>query len=95
MDAANLPSRLTEASGIGTHPGEADTAYMLFAAPGNPKVMRTTDRGQSWQDLSGFDGASKLALSARGFPDVPVYALLVMPFDHDILWAGTDIGLVV
>jgi hypothetical protein len=91
----NLPSQLTEASGIGTHPLDAGTAYMLFATPGNPKVMRTTDFGQTWTDLSGFDAGKTVSFSANGFPDLAVYSLLVMPHDTEILWAGTDIGLVV
>lgn len=91
----NLPPEVTEASGLATHPSDSDTAYLLFAAPEIPKILRTRDRGQTWEDLSGFsDAGSKTAFSPRGFPDVPVFSLLVMPYDEDVLWAGTDIGLV-
>ena len=87
----NLPSNLTEASGIGTHPSEESTAYMLFSAPGHPKIMRTTDLGRTWEDLSGFGSGNPE--SNNGFPDVAVFSLLVMPHNPNILWAGTEIGL--
>ena len=30
----------------------------------------------------------------NGFPDVPVYSFLVMPHNKDIMWAGTEVGLI-
>jgi len=74
-----------------THPTDPNTAYFLSSLHGRPKILRTTDLGQSWQDISGF-GAN--ATSATGFPDVSVYSLLVMPYNTDIIWAGTEVGLV-
>ncbi|MCB0713730.1 MAG: hypothetical protein KDD67_15495 [Ignavibacteriae bacterium] len=88
---ANLPSGLTEASGIATHPTDPKTAYLLFATPGAPKILRTTNLGESWEDISGFAGGS--GTSNRGFPDVGVFSLLVMPYNTDVMWAGTEIGL--
>ena len=79
-------------SGLATHPHQDNTAYVLFSAYGRPKILRTTDLGQSWQDLSGF-ADSPGGESKNGFPDVAVYDLLVMPHDPDVLWAGTEIGL--
>src|SRR5690606_27890743 len=35
------------------------------------------------------------ALSSNGFPNVATYALLVLPFNPEVLWAGTEIGLFV
>ncbi len=87
---ANLPSGLTEPSGIGTHPTDPATAYLLFATPGKAKILRTTDFGASWEDLSGFAAGGA---SNNGFPDVGVFSLLVMPYDTDVIWAGTEIGL--
>ena len=87
----NLPSNVIEASGIGTHPFDANEAYLLFSAPDNPKIMRTTDLGQTWEDISGFDRGRDVSLN--GFPDVAVFSLLVMPYDTHIIWAGTEIGL--
>ncbi|KPL26768.1 MAG: hypothetical protein AMS23_00210 [Bacteroides sp. SM1_62] len=89
----NFPNNLTESSGIATHPIDPQTAYFLFSAPDNPKIMRTRDLGQTWEDISGF--GSGRPTSNNGFPDVAVFSLLVMPFDTDILWAGTEIGLFV
>ncbi len=87
--STNFPANVTEASGIGTDPLNGGTAYFLFSEPGAPKVLKTTDYGQTFTDLSGFsDGAAN-----SGFPDVGVFSLLVMPYNTDILWAGTEIGL--
>ncbi len=77
-------------SGIATHPTDPGTAYVLFAFAKGPKVLRTTDYGQSWQDISGFGSNSA---SSNGFPDVAVYDLICMPYNTDILWAGTEIGI--
>ncbi len=89
----NLPSYLDESSGLATHPLEANTAYLLFSAPGQAKVWMTTDLGQNWQDLSGFHGNSGESLN--GFPDVAVFSFLVMPHNPNEYWAGTEIGLFV
>lgn len=77
---------------IVTHPSDDNTAYALFSQANGPKVLRTTDGGESWTDLSGFN--SNAQESSNGFPDVPTFTLLVMPFDNDIIWAGTAIGIV-
>lgn len=87
----NINFNVLEASGIGSHPTDANTAYLLFSSPDQPKILKTTDLGETWTDLSGFgDGATE---SANGFPNVGVFSLLVMPFDTDIMWAGTEIGV--
>ena len=77
-------------SGLETHPTEDSTAFALFSFANAPKVLRTTDLGQSWEELSGFGTG---ATSTNGFPDVAVYSLLVMPYDPQIIWAGTEIGI--
>lgn len=81
----------TSSTGIYTHPTDENTAYALFSRANFPKILKTTDLGQSWEDISGFEGNN--GVSDRGFPDVFVHSLLVMPFDTDIIWAGTEIGL--
>ena len=88
---ANLPAGLTEPSGIGTHPTDQGTAFLLFASPGASKILKTTDFGESWVDISGFSSGS--GVSDNGFPDVGLFSLLVMPYDTRVLWAGTEIGL--
>ncbi len=77
-------------SGLATHPTEDSTAYFLFSVRGAPKVLRTKDLGKSWEDISGFGTNSQ---SSNGFPDVIVHSLLVMPYNPDIIWVGTDIGI--
>ncbi len=78
-------------SGLSTHPADAGTAYVLFSFAGRPKILRTTDSGVTWADITGFAGGSP---STNGFPDVAVYDLLVFSDDPNHLWAGTEIGLV-
>lgn len=76
-------------SGFATHPTDRQTAYSLFSFANTAKILRTNNLGQSWEDISGFDGDN----SNNGFPDVAVYSLLVMPHNTNIIWAGTEIGL--
>ena len=76
-------------SGIGTHPVEANTAYAIFGYSQRPKVLKTEDLGQTWTDISGFDGTGD-----RGFPDVPANCILVFPNDPNHIWVGTEIGIV-
>ncbi len=84
---ADLSGRI---SGLETHPTEEATAYALFSFANSPKILRTTDMGTSWEDISGF-GTNDT--SSNGFPDVAVYSLLVMPHDTNVIWAGTEIGI--
>ncbi|MCB9070187.1 MAG: T9SS type A sorting domain-containing protein [Calditrichae bacterium] len=77
-------------SGLETHPTDPNTAFALFSFAEAPKILKTTDLGQTWEDISGFGTNST---SSAGFPDVAVYSLLVMPYNTDIIWAGTEIGI--
>lgn len=77
-------------SGLATHPTEDSTAFALFSFASSPKVLRTTNLGQTWEDLSGFGANSS---SSNGFPDVAVYCLQVMPHNPSEIWVGTEIGL--
>ena len=79
-------------SGLSTHPLEDSTAFALFSFAGKPKILRTTDLGNNWEDLSGFGANST---SNNGFPDVAVTSLLVMPHNPSEIWAGTEIGIFV
>ncbi len=78
-------------SGLDTHPTDPATAFALFSYAGYAKIIRTTDYGNTWTDITGFGSGSS---SSNGFPDVAVYCVLVMPYNTDIIWAGTDIGIV-
>lgn len=76
-------------SGIATHPDNFNIAYALFSFAGSPKVLRTTDLGQNWEDISGFDGTGN-----RGFPDVAVNTMFVFPENTDRLWVGSEVGII-
>lgn len=78
-------------SGIATHPQDEQTAFALFSMADGPKILKTNDLGQTWKDISGFN--ENRDESTNGFPDVATYSFLVMPFDTNHLWAGTEIGL--
>ncbi|MXV37950.1 T9SS type A sorting domain-containing protein [Flavobacteriaceae bacterium Ap0902] len=75
-------------SGLATSSIDENRAYTLFSGSRSAKVLRTNDLGQTWEDLSGYSMNED-----RGFPDVSVHALLEMPFDENIIWVGTDIGI--
>jgi len=75
---------------IATHPTDTGTAYLLYSLPFSPKILRTTNYGETWDDITGF---GKDSTSNNGFPDVMVYSLLVMPYNTDIIWVGTEIGI--
>lgn len=77
---------------IATHPLEPNTAYALYSFAKTAKIMKTTDLGQTWTDISGFGPTGHS--STRGFPDVAVYSLYVRLDDPNIIWAGTEIGIV-
>ncbi|WP_421874825.1 VPS10 domain-containing protein [Marinoscillum sp.] len=79
-------------SGIGTHPVNDQVVYALFSFAGFPKVIKSEDLGQNWEDISGFDGTG--AASDRGFPDVAVNCLFVFPNNTDRIWVGSEIGII-
>jgi len=61
-------------------PGEAWVA--VESDPGNPKIYHLRDFGAVKTDITG-----NLAVLNR------VHCLEVMPFDPDVIWAGTDLGV--
>jgi len=75
-------------SGLETSPTNADRAYALFSSQGAAKVLKTEDLGQTWEDISGISQGED-----RGFPDVAIHCLVEMPFDENVLWVGTDLGV--
>ncbi len=78
-------------SGLATHPTEPATAFALFSFAARPKILKTTDLGANWTDISGFGSGT---VSGNGFPDVAIYDLVVWPHDPQRIWVGTEIGLV-
>lgn len=85
----NYKEELGTLSGLATHPLNDSIAYALFSYASYPKILMTTNRGQSWEDLSGYD----FELENNGFPDVAVFSLMVMPNNTNEIWVGTEIGL--
>ena len=75
---------------LASHPTEDSTAYAMFSFSGRPKILRTTNLGESWVDITGFTSS----VSNNGFPNVAVYCLYVRPDNPEIIWAGTEIGIV-
>lgn len=76
---------------IATHPTDEKIAYALFSFAKTSKIWMTQDLGQTWTDISGFGSGNS---SSNGFPDVAVYSLYVRPDNTNIIWAGTEIGIV-
>ncbi len=81
-------------AGLATHPFARATAYVTFAVACQPKVLRTEDMGNTWEDLSGFVGIGEDACeSTNGFPDARVWDLEVFPDIPRVIWAATDMGI--
>ena len=82
---APLPNRFV--TGFAIHPTNPQIAYVSFAGfnrntsetPGH--VFKTTNGGQSWQDVSG------------NLPDVPAHTIVLDPRTPDELYLGTDLGV--
>jgi photosystem II stability/assembly factor-like uncharacterized protein len=77
-------------TGIDTHPTEMNIAFITYSFSGAPKILRTTDLGTSWQDITGFGNNTT---SSNGFPNAATYCVVIMPYNTNIIWAGTEIGL--
>lgn len=84
-------AKMGKVTGIGTHPFDKNTAYALFSIADGPKILKTTNLGETWTDISGF--VTNQPESSNGFPDVATYSLVVMPFDTNQIWVGTEVGL--
>lgn len=87
--ATNDFDTLGYVTGISSHPTLDSTFFVTFSIQNNAKVLRTDDLGQTWTDISGYSESS----TSTGFPDVAVYDVLVMPYNTDIIWVGTEIGI--
>jgi photosystem II stability/assembly factor-like uncharacterized protein len=74
-----LPRRFI--TSITVSPSDAGKAYVTVSGFGSGHVFLTTNGGESWKDIS-----TKLR-------NIPVNAFLIDPLNHDILYAGTDIGV--
>ena len=65
-------------------PLDENTAYVTFSGlkwvDPQPHVFRTTNQGQSWEDIS------------NNLPDAPINAFAVDPLNTDNLFVGSDLG---
>ncbi|MBI4468567.1 MAG: hypothetical protein HY650_04505 [Acidobacteria bacterium] len=76
---SGLPDRwITD---IEVHPRSSSTAYLAVSGFRSGHLFKTTDRGASWLDVSG------------NLPDLPVNAVLIDPLNHNVIYAGTDLGV--
>lgn len=57
------------------------TAFVTLSGFYTPHIFKTTDFGNSWTDIS------------KSLPDIPVNAIAIHPFNDQILFVGTDIGV--
>ena len=80
-------------SGIYSHPNEDSTVYLLFSYFNRSKIYESRDLGNTWKDLTGFPSNFESGTSLNDFPDVGVNSFAIMPFDSDVMWAGTEIGI--
>jgi len=89
VDFPGIDGRIT---GLDPHSSEDSTAFATFSFFGQPHVLRTTDLGQSWEDISQMDSVT--GESTNGFPNVATYCVITMPHAPEVIWVGTDIGIV-
>ncbi len=68
---------------------DANSAFLVFSQRGTAKILKTTNLGDSWTDLTQFTNGT----SQNGYPDVSTYSVLEFP-DGQRIWAGTDLGIV-
>ena len=72
---------------VAADPLDAQTIYVTHSGFGedqhDPRVFRSTDRGNTWTSISG------------NLPDAPVNDLVVDPVIAGTLYAGTDLGVFV
>jgi photosystem II stability/assembly factor-like uncharacterized protein len=68
---------------ITVDPTDPSVAYVVFSGFGTGHVFKTTNFGNSWEDISG------------NLPDVPTNAVIVDPILPDHVYIGNDIGVFV
>lgn len=77
----NAPGwRVTDLEGDPNHHGTVyATRNSAFA--GNPHVYKSTNHGENWVPIS------------AGLPDIPTWTITINPFNSDVLYIGTDLGV--
>lgn len=76
---SGLPTRFI--TSIKVSPTDAATAYLTVSGFGTGHVYKTTNSGVSWTNVSGM------------LPNIPANDIAFWPFDSNILYVATDIGI--
>ena len=78
-------------SALNTSPTSDQVIYLgnSVRGAGVGKLFRSNDFGDSWEDLSGYSQGED-----RGFPDAAVFDVIEMPYNDEIIWVSTDVGIV-
>ncbi|MEQ9400570.1 MAG: hypothetical protein RJQ04_15515 [Longimicrobiales bacterium] len=76
---SGLPQRAV--TDFTVHPTDANQVWITFSGFGSGHVYRSTNGGQSWQDVSG------------NLPDLPTNAVVLDPMDPTQVYIGTDLGV--
>lgn len=66
---------------IAFSPQNEGTAFVSFSGFYTPHIFKTTDYGATWVNIS------------KTLPDIPVNTIAIHPFNEDIIFVGTDIGV--
>ena len=70
---------------IAADPVAENTAYVTFSGyrwdEYLPHIFRTTDKGQTWEDISG------------NLPEAPINDVIIDPLDNNQLYIATDVGV--
>ncbi|HEY4799407.1 MAG TPA: T9SS type A sorting domain-containing protein [Bacteroidia bacterium] len=75
----SLPNRYPRR--IAVDPKDSKTVYIVFSGFGTGHIFKSTNAGGSWTDVS------------TSLPDVPFHCVTVDPFNHNIVFAGCDLGI--
>ncbi|MBI4547120.1 MAG: T9SS type A sorting domain-containing protein [Ignavibacteriae bacterium] len=79
LTAIPLPNR--HVTSIAIHPDFSNRAYVTYSGYGTGHVFYTSDRGGSWNDVSG------------NLPDIPVNTIVIDPANTNHIVIGTDLGV--
>lgn len=85
-----FPKALGNVTAIVPHPSDPNSAFLLFSQYNSPKVLRTNDLGETWEDISGFGLSGQE--SDNGFPDIATFSMIIFP-DNQKMWVGTELGI--
>jgi photosystem II stability/assembly factor-like uncharacterized protein len=78
-----LPNRYV--ARILVDPTQSNTAYVALGGFSGDNLWRTTDRGNTWSNITGT--------GVTGLPDVPIYGIARHPQRAGFLYVGTEVGV--